>query len=412
MRVALFSDTYFPQVSGVATSIKTLKDQLERLGHEVYIFTTTDPNVTESEDQIIRMPSVPFISFTDRRIVVRGMYEAYQIAKDLSIDLIHTHTEFGVGLLGKIVAKKLKIPVVHTYHTMYEDYLHYIAKGKVIRPSHVKFLTKMYTNHIDAVICPSKRVSRKLQSYGVEKAMKVIPTGIDLSRFVREDITQEDNQNLREELGIQSNQIMLLSLSRISYEKNIQAIIQGMPKVIGVYPDIRLVIVGKGPYLDNLKALVSTLRLSENVIFVGEVPNDKVAYYYHAADYFVSCSTSETQGLTYTEAMASRVPIIVEGNEYLDALISHPSLGITFASDEDFADTLIQYIGESIPTDKTILAKKLYEISAECFGKSVQSCYEEVITHYQVRLAEKKSAPPIEKIKVKLRSIRTPLNRS
>lgn len=389
MRVALFSDTYFPQVSGVATSIKTLKDQLERLGHEVYIFTTTDPNITESEDQIIRMPSVPFISFTDRRIVVRGMYEAYQIAKDLSIDLIHTHTEFGVGLLGKIVAKKLKIPVVHTYHTMYEDYLHYIAKGRVIRPSHVKFLTKMYTNHIDAVICPSKRVSHKLQSYGVEKAMKVIPTGIDLSRFVREDITQEDSQNLREELGIQSNQIMLLSLSRISYEKNIQAIIQGMPKVIGVYPDIRLVIVGKGPYLDNLKALVSTLRLSENVIFVGEVPNDKVAYYYHAADYFVSCSTSETQGLTYTEAMASGVPIIVEGNEYLDALISHPSLGITFASDEDFADTLIQYIGESIPTDKTILAKKLYEISAECFGKAVQSCYEEVITHYQVRLAEK-----------------------
>lgn len=412
MKIGLFTDTYFPQVSGVATSIKTLKEQLEQLNHEVYIFTTTDPNVQEIEKRIIRMPSVPFISFTDRRIVVRGMYEAYQLAKDLEIDLIHTHTEFGVGLLGKIVAKKLKIPVVHTYHTMYEDYLHYIAKGKVIRPSHVKFLTKMYTNHIDAVICPSKRVSRKLQSYGVEKAMKVIPTGIELDRFVRQDITEQDNQKLRKQLGITTNQVMLLSLSRLSYEKNIQAIIQGMPKVVASLPNVRLVIVGKGPYFDELEALVSTLNLREFVQFVGEVPNDQVAYYYHAADYFVSCSTSETQGLTYTEAMASGTPIVVEGNEYLDTLVSHPCLGVTFKQDEDFAETLIQYIAADNPKNEEILAAKLYEISAECFGKAIEACYEEVIVNYNARLAEKKAAPPIEKIKVKLRSIRTPLNRS
>ena len=147
MKIGFFTDTYFPQVSGVATSIKTLKDELEKHGHEVYIFTTTDPNATDFEEDVIRMPSVPFVSFKDRRVVVRGMWYAYLIAKELELDLIHTHTEFGAGILGKMVGKKMKIPVIHTYHTMYEDYLHYIANGKVLRPSHVKYLSRLFANH-------------------------------------------------------------------------------------------------------------------------------------------------------------------------------------------------------------------------------------------------------------------------
>lgn len=127
MKIGFFTDTYFPQVSGVSTSIRTLKEELELLGHEVYIFTTTDPNVRELESRIIRMPSVPFISFKQRRVIVRGMLYAYYVAKDLELDIIHTHTEFGLGILGKQVAKALEIPCLHTYHTMYEDYLHYIA---------------------------------------------------------------------------------------------------------------------------------------------------------------------------------------------------------------------------------------------------------------------------------------------
>ncbi len=141
MKIGFFTDTYFPQVSGVATSIKTLKEELEKKGHKVYIFTTTDPNAEMDEEDIIRMPSVPFVSFKDRRIVVRGMWYAYLIAKELELELIHTHTEFGAGLLGKMVGRKLQIPVIHTYHTMYEDYLHYIAKGKVLRPTHVKYFS-------------------------------------------------------------------------------------------------------------------------------------------------------------------------------------------------------------------------------------------------------------------------------
>lgn len=410
LKIGLFTDSYFPQVSGVATSIKTLKDQLERLGNEVYIFTTTDPNVTVDDPQIIRMPSVPFISFTDRRIVVRGMIDAYQIAKEKGLDLIHTQTEFGVGLLGQLVARKLKIPVIHTYHTMYEDYLHYIAKGKVIRKSHVRNLTRLYANHTDAVVCPSERVSQTLIDYGVTRPLKVIPTGIELERFVRPDITPEMTAQLRKDLGIQEDQIMLLSLSRISYEKNIQAIIQGMPQVLLMMPNVRLVVVGKGPYLENLQKQVHDLGLQDYVQFTGEVENDKVAYYYRAADYFVSASTSESQGLTYTESMAAGTPIVVEGNAYLDALIDHLSLGVTFKEDADFAECLVAYIHSGVQPDAQILKDKLYSISADCFGDTMFAFYQQVLAEYAQKEIKTKSSS-IAKIKVKLSAIKPSITR-
>jgi 1,2-diacylglycerol 3-alpha-glucosyltransferase len=292
VKIGFFTDTYLPQVSGVATSIRTLKDELEKMGHEVFIFTTTDPNAPEFEEGIIRMPSVPFISFKDRRIVVRGMWYAYLIAKELELDLIHTHTEFGAGLLGKMVGKKMRIPVIHTYHTMYEDYLHYIAKGKVVRPVHVKYFSRLFANHSTGVVCPSERVIEKLESYGVVAPMRIIPTGIEIEKFKRPDLTEEMKQDLRTALGITEKELMVLSLSRISYEKNIQAIIQGLPEVLDVLPNVRMVIVGKGPYKEELEELVTEKGLMEYVQFVGEVPNDEVALYYQAANYFVSASTS------------------------------------------------------------------------------------------------------------------------
>ncbi|MGM0139136.1 glycosyl transferase, group 1 family protein [Enterococcus sp. DIV0755b] len=410
MKIGFFTDTYFPQVSGVATSIKTLKTELEKKGHEVYIFTTTDPNATGVEDDIIRMPSVPFVSFKDRRIVVRGMWYAYLIAKELELDLIHTHTEFGAGLLGKMVGKKLKIPVIHTYHTMYEDYLHYIAKGKVVRQSHVKYFSRLFANHTTGVVCPSERVIDTLRGYGVTSPMRVIPTGIELEKFERPDITSEMKKTVRNEMGIEDDEIMLLSLSRISYEKNIQAIIHGLPQVVSQLPKARLVIVGKGPYTEELKELVEELDLTDYVYFVGEVPNDEVALYYHAADYFVSASTSETQGLTYTEAMAAGTPLIVEGNDYLNNLIDDASFGVTFAKDEEFADALLDYIASGQKSDPMKLSNKLYEISATHFGEAMLDFYHDMIAYYANLSLEKETAPTMKKIKVKLYSFKRTSN--
>lgn len=407
MRIGFFTDTYFPQVSGVATSIRTLKEQLEKQGHEVYIFTTTDPDADELEKDIVRMPSVPFISFKDRRIVVRGLWFAYQIAKELELEIIHTHTEFGAGFLGKMVANRLRIPVIHTYHTMYEDYLHYIANGKVVRPAHVKSFIKMFVNHSTGVICPSKRVVDTLERYEVEIPMRIIPTGIEVERYIRPDITEVDTEALRGKLGIQKSELMILSLSRLSYEKNIQAIIRQFPEVLMSYPNARLAIVGKGPYREDLETLVQELGIEEYVRFTGEVAHEEVACYYHAADYFVSASTSETQGLTYAEALASGTQCVVEGNDYLEQLLNDKSLGITFESDDDFSDSFVRYVQQQVPIDPTVLQNKLVEISAERFGSEVFKFYQEMLVYYEESHQEVRSTVrTVQKMRIRIHSLR------
>ncbi|WP_019319429.1 glycosyltransferase family 4 protein [Streptococcus mutans] len=390
MRVGLFTDTYLPQISGVATSIKTLKEELEKQGHEVYIFTTTDKHVKRYEDPtIIRLPSVPFISFTDRRIVYRGLFESYKIAKTYKLDIIHTQTEFSLGILGKMVGKALRIPVIHTYHTQYEDYVRYIANGKLIRPSMVKYIVRGFLNDLDGVICPSRIALNLLDGYSVKIPKRIIPTGIDLREYERPDISQEDIAKLREKWVIASDETVLLSLSRVSYEKNIQALLANMPKILSNNPKVKLLIVGDGPYLEELKEQAQGLAVMDNVIFTGMVSHNETALYYKAADFFISASTSETQGLTYAESLASGKPIIAQSNPYLDDLITDKMFGTLYQTESDLADAVLNAIVSTPVKQEKVWQKKLYEISAEAFGKSVFAFYLDMIISKKAKKKEK-----------------------
>ncbi|GAD46132.1 glycosyltransferase [Streptococcus anginosus T5] len=376
MRIGLFTDTYFPQVSGVATSIRTLKTELEKLGHTVFIFTTTDKDVNRYEDwQIIRIPSVPFFAFKDRRIAYRGFSTALEIARQYQLDIIHTQTEFSLGLLGVWIAKELRIPVVHTYHTQYEDYVRYIAKGMVIRPSMVKYIVRGFMSDLDGVICPSEIVYDLLMKYKVKVEKRVIPTGIELAKFERPEITSENIADLRGKLGISNQETMLLSLSRVSYEKNIQAVLAALPAVLEENPDVKLVVAGDGPYLSNLKAQAKRLNITDAVIFTGMIAPSETALYYKAADFFISASTSETQGLTYLESLASGTPIIAHGNPYLDNVINDKMFGTLYYEERDLAGAILEAVIATPDLDEKSLAAKLYEISAENFGRRVYEFY-------------------------------------
>ena len=376
MRIGLFTDTYFPQVSGVATSIRTLKTELEKLGHKVFIVTTTDKDVNRYEDwQIIRIPSVPFFAFKDRRVAYRGFSNALEIARQYQLDIIHTQTEFSLGLLGIWIAKELRIPVVHTYHTQYEDYVHYLAKGMVIRPSMVKYIVRGFMSDLDGVVCPSEIVYDLLVGYKIKAEKRVIPTGIDLAKFDRPELSREDIKKLHFKLGIAEDEVMLLSLSRISYEKNIQAIVEALPMVLEENAKVKLVIVGDGPYAEDLKALVAQLHIEDSVIFTGMIAPSDTALYYKAADFFISASTSETQGLTYLESLASGTPIIAHGNPYLDNVISDKAFGTLYYESRDLAGAILEAILATPDMDEKKLADKLYEISAENFGRRIYEFY-------------------------------------
>lgn len=381
MNIGIFTDTYFPQLSGVATSIKTLKDALEKQGHNVFIFTTTDPHVKKDtiEPNVFRFSSIPWVSFTERRIAFRGLFEATKVAKEVKLDIVHTQTEFALGVIGKYVAHQLKIPAIHTYHTMYEDYLHYVLNGHLLKPYHVKQFTKGYLKNMKGVIAPSEHVKKMLVRYGVKIPIKVIPTGVDI------EIMNEDSvQDIRKELNISQNTPVILTLSRVAAEKKIDHILNVMPQIIEEFPNVKLVIAGDGPDLDVLKEQVERLTIEDYVIFAGPVEHENVGNYYRMADLFVSASDTETQGLTYIEAMASGTPSVVFDTDYTENIFDNPILGSTFTSQQEMLEEILAYLHkgkEKIPQD--LLEKKLDSISAKHFGKEMYSFYQEVIDNYK-----------------------------
>ncbi len=379
MNIGLFTDTYFPQVSGVATSIKTLRDELIAQGHHVYIFTTTDPHAKHDdvENGIYRFKSIPFVSFTERRIALTGWVRVLRIAKKLKLDIVHNQTEFSLGLMGKEVAHSLGIPCIHTYHTMYNDYLHYIANGRILKPKDVATLVRLYMKSITGVIAPSERVLDTLLDYGVTAPIRVIPTGVDL-RVYSQKASPGQLLALRKKLGYAADTPVLLSLSRLAYEKNIHAVIEAMPDILAKRPQARLLIVGDGPARPTLERQVKEMGLSDVVQFTGVIPNEDVHSYYQMADVLVSASDTETQGLTYIEALASDLPIVVMRSPYTDELIDSPAIGRSFQKRADLVAGVLYYLDHPSTTEEAAQRQaKLKDISADVFAKRVVKFYHE-----------------------------------
>ena len=386
MNIGIFTDSYFPQLSGVATSIKTLKDALEKQGHNVFIFTTTDPHIKKGtvEANIFRFSSVPFISFTDRRVAFRGFFEATKVAREVKLDIVHTQTEFALGMIGKYVAHQLKIPAIHTYHTMYEDYLHYVLNGHLLRPYHVKQFTNAYLKNMDGVIAPSKRVEALLKRYKVNIPMRVIPTGVDIN-----SLNKPETGDVRKELDIPDDVPVLLTLSRVAEEKKIDRILNAMPEILDEFPQTRLVIAGDGPDMEVLQEQVERLTLEDSVIFTGDIPHDDVGSYYKMADLFVSASDTETQGLTYIEALASGTKCVVYDTDYTEHVFDDEEFGKVFNGLGEMLNEILFYLRkgrERIQPDK--LAAKMEQISAQKFASSVYQFYQDTISNFQRDLKE------------------------
>lgn len=381
MNIGLFTDTYFPQVSGVATSIKTLKDALEAQGHQVYIFTSTDPKVSKNqfESHIYRFSSVPYVGFKDRRLAFRGLIQAVEIAKSVNLDIVHTQTEFSLGLLGKFVARQLKIPAIHTYHTMYEDYTHYVAKGLLIGAKGVGTIMKAYMMGMSGVIAPSQLVQETLLKYGVKSPIRIIPTGVSLPD------TNASNNDLRHKFGFTETQPIILSLGRLAFEKNIALTISAFSELRQQYPEARLVIAGDGPARKSLEEQVSELSLTEEVVFTGMVDHESIADYYKMSNVFVSSSDTETQGLTFIEAMASNRPFVAIHSPYLDNLVDNEAIGTLVSDYDELLSGIKKYLLRPLTDmDKKIRDMKMKDVDANTFASRVLNFYEFVLSeHHQ-----------------------------
>ncbi|MDO4813489.1 MAG: glycosyltransferase [Gemella sp.] len=374
MNIALFSDTYYPEINGVATSVFQLKKGLEKLGHKVYVFTTASPN-SKSFDNEYRVFSVPFVLMKDRRASLPIYLKWLRIIKKLDIDIIHTHTEFSFGVLGMRIAKKLNIKHIHTYHTIYEDYIHYL---KLPKNKHtVKFVqaaSRLYCNKTTEIIAPSEKTKNLLEEYGITTKVSVIPTGVDLGKFT--SINQEIISKLKEKFKISDKDVTMVSISRLSKEKRLEESVLNFAALSKKYNNLKLLIVGDGPYREELEILVGRLRLKDRVFFTGYVSWDEIQNYYALGNIFLSSSTSETQGLTYLEALAAKLYLLVKKDESLVGILEDINSCISFTSYEEF-EAGYEVILRKIENRNAPIIDEKY--SQEGYAKNIESIYKKYI---------------------------------
>ena len=381
MNIGIFTDAYYPQVSGVVTSTMILKNELISLGHSVTIITVAHPDVEEQEG-IIRLPSIPFFLLPSQRVGMIYSRKIMNKIKKLDLDVIHTQTEFSIGVFGRIVAKKLDIPVVHTYHTMYEDYVHYVSRGIMIKPASqiAKKVSKLYCRDCSAIIVPTTKVKDALEQYGLKRHIDVIPTGVNIEPFKKSNYDKELIKEEKRSFGINENEPVVLFIGRIAKEKSVDIIINSMKELTKKIPNCKLLIVGDGPERENLEVLVEELGIERSVVFAGEKPWGEIGKYYQLGDVFVGASLTETQGLTFAEAMAAQIPVVAKYDKNLDGIIKDEINGRVFYKDEDLAEILFEVLMDKEKC--ALMVENAYNgiepLSSKCFGENVEKVYMEV----------------------------------
>lgn len=383
MNIGIFSDTYFPQLNGVATSIRTLATALEQRGHNVYIFTPSDPRCGEGYDDlnVYRVPSVPVRFVRDYRAGYVFSPSLVKKIAALHLDIIHTQTEFCLGMLGRFISTTQGIPLVHTYHTMYEDYVHYIGGGHLISKGMARDFSGIYCNTATAVIAPTRKTEQLLKSYGVTKPISIIPTGINTSNFRKEQFSAEDILELRTSLGLTADTPVIISIGRIAKEKSIDVVIAALPKLVEKLPTLKMVIVGEGNEIENLSKYADALGVGNHVMFTGGKPWKEIGKYYQLGNVFCSASVSETQGLTFAEAMAAGVPVVAKKDECIENIIDDNVTGILFESNEDLPELLYRVLTEPELAARlsAAAAAAMERLSVEAFADSVEHLYQEIL---------------------------------
>lgn len=388
MKIGIFTDCYLPQINGVVTSIMMLEQELISRGHEVTIITVQVPDHEDTRDNIIRVNSFDMARIQPKLKQFRLGYPAgRKLIKDikaLNLDLVHTHTEFTMGLLGKKIAKILDIPCVHTYHTMYEDYSHYVV-GFNFAQSFVKKairnILKIYMRQYNCIIAPSDKTRLSLRGYGITNQIHTLPTGIDCERFRIDHMDPAEITKLRHQWGIKDTDYVMLSLGRVAKEKNIELIIKQMPKIVERIPNAKLLVVGDGSHRAKLQAMASALNMEENIIFPGAVPYSEVPDWYHLADLFVNASFTETQGLTILEAMTSSLPIVVYDDTNIKDLVVEGITGRLFKTEEDLFKQIIDAHNDSLKTDQIIInaLDTANQMSKENYAKNAETIYQSML---------------------------------
>ena len=387
MKIGIFTDAYEPHISGVTTSIKMLKTALEKMHHEVYIVTANLDNnkfIYDEKNKIIYLPGIKTGIYETK---LTGIYskKAMKIIKEWNLDVIHSQTEFGVGYFSRIVAKKLNLPIVHTYHTLYEDYVHYVTHGhfnNFAKKLAIK-ITKYYCEkRCDELIVPTDKIKDLfVNKYNITKQINVIPTGIDIDKFKITPSMKKNIQIIKNKYKIKETDFVIGSVGRIAPEKSFDKLLYNIKDMIKVNTNIKVMLVGGGPDLDNLKELTKKLKLENYVIFTDKIDYDLVSTYFNTFNVVVSFSKTETQGLTIIEGLAASKPTLCIEDDSFKAMIEHNYNGFLFKNDTEFKDYIFKLMNDQkLYKDMSTNARNsTYKYSKEVFAADILKVYHKAI---------------------------------
>ena len=392
MRIGLFTDSYPPYINGVSTSVAMLKKALEKKGHIVYVVTVSNNALKyeyDVENRIVKVPGIP-VGIYDYRLSRIYPLTMINTMKSWNLDVIHSHTEFGIGILARLLAKQFDIPLVHTYHTLYEDYTHYITHGYFDKSSKkiVEYLTKFYCDKTaNELIVPTNKIYKLFkEKYEFEKNIHIVPTGIEVDRFYTENVDKSYVQALRKKLKLQKKDFVILFVGRLAAEKNVEFLLNAEKKLMAKYKNIKLLIVGDGPDKEHYEEMARDLNISSNVIFNGKAAWEEMPFYYHCANVFATASTTETQGLTVIEAMAaSVVPLCIKDESFLGT-VTHELNGLIFNDEDEFVNQVL-----TLYKDNALLQKYNNQARIQAEHCSSTSYAERVLEVYKRAILDKKA---------------------
>lgn len=397
MRIGIFTETYTPYISGLVTSELMLKNALEKKGHEVYVVTANLKDFHydyDKKEKVLRIPGIP-TGIYDSRLTSIYPIQAVNKIRSWKLDVIHCQTEFAIGTFARLFAKQYNIPIVHTYHTMYEDYVYYITKGYFNKSSKklLEYLTKFYCDKtINELIVPTKKAYDLFkEKYNVERNIHIIPTGIEVDRFYEENKNQKQIFKLKKQYKFSHKDFICVFVGRIAEEKNIPFIINVTEKIIKEKPNMKLLIIGDGPDKEKYENMVIKKHCENNIIFTGKVPWDDVPSYYHLGDIFMSASTTETQGLTIIEAMAAGLPALCINDESFVNTVIDGLNGYLFNSEEEAKEIVLKIMNDKkLQTSLSKGAKTSAEMhSSKYFAEKVFDVYKLAIKNRKPSYKEK-----------------------
>jgi glycosyltransferase involved in cell wall biosynthesis len=377
MRLGVFTDSYHPYVSGVVQSIDTFSRELRRRGHFIEVFAPRYPHCDDSEyPDVYRYPSFHTPFYPEFYIGVPLSWGAKKFVSDLDLDLVHVHSPFVLGHVGASMARRRGLPLVFTYHTLYDQYVHYFPFARHLAARAVISIARDFSNRCDLVITPNGVIKKLLRSYGVRVPIVSIPTGIDIGQFAG-----GDRHFLRTRFGFAPEERILLYVGRLSQEKNLDSLFRVFSAVLRHNQGVTLVLVGSGPEEDELHDLAAQMGIASKIVFTGLLSHEEVASACKSADIFVFPSVTETQGLVLVEAMAAGLAVVARAAFGSLAIVQDGVNGFLCDTEDVFA----QRINELLQDRELCLrmgqfaAAKAQDLTAEKMAIRLERTYQALI---------------------------------